>query len=578
MGLGDRLFEPPAVDADKVKARFAQLAPQLHQLIQRAGDALAENDVRTAQMALQQALAMAPSQPDVLRLYGLLLARVGNHRAALANFEAALQSVPDDAVTFWQYARTCEDAGEIDAALDLRRRAIERAPQSPLAWEDLGEHLFAYTDVKAAIPALERAIQLAPQFAPGLLKLGNAYIACGRAEDGARLIRQALSADPSFVPAWLALVDIKTIPLTAAEMDQMRDLASDASPLLSSERTALQFALAGACEREGNYEEAWQRLCEANALRKRELPPWDDERFRVQERQADEVFGRTTAHATDMQLGREVIFIVGMPRSGTTLVEQILASHPEVEGAGELAALPTVLTEESTRRQQRYPEWVPDATPQDWQRLGERYLALTRSFRGARARSTDKLPSNWRALGAVRAMLPGARVIVCRRDPLENCWSCFKQYFPSGWEFTNDIKHLGLFWQAFDHAAGQWAQRAPENVRQQGYEALTENPETEIRALLDFCGLSFDSACLRPHESRRGIRTLSAAQVREPMRRSRSVAANYGALLDPLRSALDMFTESHQPGRASATGIQRNRYGSNGELSGNCESSGKQPM
>jgi hypothetical protein len=285
----------------------------------------------------------------------------------------------------------------------------------------------------------------------------------------------------------------------------------------------------------------------ANALRKRELPPWDADRFRQQERQADEVFDDSAAQATDPQLGRGVVFIVGMPRSGTTLVEQILASHPEVEGAGELPALPNVLTEESTRRRRRYPEWVPDASAHDWQRLGLRYLELTAHFRSRRAYSTDKLPSNWRALGAIRAMLPGAHIVICRRDPLENCWSCFKQYFPNGWEFTNDIEHLGLFWRAFDHAAAQWSLRAPAQVRQQGYEALTERPEAEIRALLDFCGLPFDSACLRPHESRRSVRTLSAAQVREPMYKHRSVTTSYGALLDPLRLAIGISPWSGRP-------------------------------
>lgn len=547
MGLGDRLFEPPAVDADKVATRLARLAPQLRQLIQCAGDALAVNDARTAQQALGQALAMAPGQPDILRLYGLLLAQVGNHHAAFANFEAALQSAPDDAVIFWQYARTCEDAGKLDEALDLRRRAIEWLPQSPLAWADLGEHLLAYTDAKAAIAPLERAVQLAPQFAPGLLKLGNAYIACGRAEDGARLIRQAIEADLTFAPAWVALVDTKTINLTSTETDRLRELLADASPLLPGERIALRFALAAACEREEDYSEAWGWSVKANALRKRELPPWDADRFRQQERQADEVFDDSAAQATDPQLGRGVVFIVGMPRSGTTLVEQILASHPEVEGAGELPALPNVLTEESTRRRRRYPEWVPDASAHDWQRLGLRYLELTAHFRSRRAYSTDKLPSNWRALGAIRAMLPGAHIVICRRDPLENCWSCFKQYFPNGWEFTNDIEHLGLFWRAFDHAAAQWSLRAPAQVRQQGYEALTERPEAEIRALLDFCGLPFDSACLRPHESRRSVRTLSAAQVREPMYKHRSVTTNYGALLDPLRLAIGISPWSGRP-------------------------------
>lgn len=552
MGLDDRLFEPPAADADKVEARLARLSPQLFGLIQRAGDALAANDLPVAQQTLKQALAMAPGQPDVLRLYGLLLAQVGNHDAAIVNFEAALKGAPDDAVTFWQFARTCEDAGRVDEALHLRRRAIERLPQSPLAWEDLGEHLFAYVDAKAAIAPLERAAQLAPRFAPGLLKLGSAYTACGRSGDGARLIRQAIGTDPSFVPAWLALVDIKTVALTEAEMEQMRGLAAETSPLLPGERIALQFALALVCEQEGSYAEAWHRLVEANALRKRELPPWDDDRFRKQESQTNSVFSRAHAHATNPQLGREVIFIVGLPRSGTTLVEQILSSHPEVEGAGELAALPQVLTEESTRRQQRYPEWVPDAALQDWERLGERYLELTRSFRGNRSRSTDKLPSNWRALGAIRAMLPGARIVICRRDPLENCWSCFKQYFPKGWEFTNDIGQLGLFWQAFDQAATQWARRDPGSVREQIYEVLTENTDAEIHALLDFCNLPFNAACLRPHESHRSVHTLSAAQVREPVYRHRSVGANYGTLLDPLRKALG-FLPQDEPPRAGAS-------------------------
>lgn len=540
MALDDRLFVPPAADADKVDERLARLPPDLRQLIARAGDALAAGDTRSARLALTQALAVAPSQPDVLRLYALLLMAVGNSAAAVANFEAALREAPGDAVTLWQYARAREDAGELEAAFDLRRRAIEQAPQSPLAWEDLGEHLLAYVNAKAAIPALERAVQLGPRFAPGLLKLGNTYIACGRIEAGVRMIRQAILAAPSFAPAWIALVDVKTAPLTATEIDQMRDLASDVSQLLPSERIALQFALALACERQGAYREAFQRLVEANARRKRELPPWDANHFRWQEQKADEVFNHPHAHSATPLLGQEVVFVVGLPRSGTTLVEQILSSHPDVEGAGELAALPTVLTEESARRRQRYPEWVPDATSQDWQRLGERYLDLTRGFRGSRPRSTDKLPSNWRALGAIRAMLPRARIIVCRRDPLENCWSCFKQYFPKGWEFTNDIEHLGVFWQAFERAAAQWARRAPLYVRQQGYEALTENPEAEIRALLDFCGLPFDAACLHPHESLRSVRTLSAAQVRKPIHESRTVAASYGALLDPLRSALGL--------------------------------------
>ena len=492
-----------------------------------------------AQIALVDALAIAPGQPDVLRLYGLLLAQVGNLPGAAANFEMALQAAPDDAVAYSQYARICEDAGNVDAALRLRQRAVQALPDSPLAWADLGEHLFQYQGVEAALPALERATRLAPGYAPAQLKYGSALVASGQAAEGAASIRKALAIEPAFGAAWLALSDIKTVAFLSEEANQMRALLHG-NELDDSERTAVEFALARVCEDRGEHREAFDLLVGANARRKRELGPWDADKFLVQTRRSAAIFAVAHVMADDPRLGDEAIFVTGMPRSGTTLVEQILTAHPEVSGAGELGELAQVLTEESTRRGQRYPEWVPVATALDWERLGRRYLELTARFRAGGARYTDKMPNNWQAIGAIRAMLPAARIVICRRDPLENCWSCFKQYFPRGWEFTNDLNHLGLFWKAFDHAARQWADRVPQYVRQQGYEALTEHPEIEIRELLDFCGLPFDAACLRPHESRRSVHTLSAAQVREPVHRYHSVAAGYEGLLDPLRHALGL--------------------------------------
>lgn len=538
MGLSDRMFAPPAADAARVEQRLAKLSPTLRDAIIRAGDALAAGDPMLARHILGSTLTMVPQQPDALRLCGLIEAQLGDLQSACTHLDAALAAVPDDTMTLWHYARLREDAGEIAAALDLRRRAIELAPQSALAWEALGEHLFAHTGAKSAIVPLEHAVRLAPGFAPALLKLGTAYVASGRTQDGVHFIRRAIAVDVAFVPAWVALIDVKAIQVTPAETEQMRSLLAQPSRLLPSERVALEYAFAVVCERMHHYAEAWRRLSAANVLRKHELPAWDAVRFQTQEKLSDAVFGHGAKYAHDPALGREVIFVVGLPRSGTTLVEQILACHPEVMGAGELAALPKVLTEESARRQQRFPEWVPAASAEAWERMGRRYLELTSEFRVHRPYSTDKLPSNWRALGAIRAMLPGAHIVICRRDPLENCWSCFKQYFPEGWEFTNDIEHLAMFWRAFDHAANQWATRSPASVREQGYEALTDNPDAEIRALLDFCGLEFHAACLRPHELHRGVRTLSAAQVREPIYPHRSVAEAYGALLDPLRFAL----------------------------------------
>jgi len=205
-----------------------------------------------------------------------------------------------------------------------------------------------------------------------------------------------------------------------------------------------------------------------------ETGPWPIAQFRAEAVEAERIFDSVHIPAEDPRLGEQVIFVVGMPRSGTTLVEQILASHERVTGAGELDTLARVLTEESERRQKRYPQWAREATVQDWQRLGQRYLSLTAQWRVQRPRFVDKMASNWRLLGAMRAMLPGARIVICRRDPLENCWSCFKQYFQNGSEFSYDLDHLAAFWKAFDHAASGWSRRSPDRVRQQVYEDLTE--------------------------------------------------------------------------------------------------------
>lgn len=537
MSVNDRMFEPPAQDLAIINARLQRLPPQLAEMIHRAGEALATNDLHTAQALLGRALSIASNQPDVLRLYGLLLARLGNLRASMTNFEAAIRLAPDDAMGYWQYAQVCEEAGDVAAAWRLREQAVQRLPDSPMAWADLGEHLARHQQPDRALAPLDHATRLAPDYAPAQLKLGDALVACGRVEEGAAAIRKAIAAAPAFGAAWLNLVDIKTVPVTEDETGQMRALLRG-KDIDESERTAIEFALAKTYEDRGRYVEALELFMEANAQRKREVGSWDSEQFVNRVQQAEEMFAAPHAVAEDPRLGEQGIFIVGMPRSGTTLVEQILASHRDVQGLGELGELAQVLTEESGRLQRHYPDWVPEASGQDWQRLGQRYLELTGRLRDGHAHFTDKMPNNWRALGAIRAMLPGARIVVCRRDPLENCWSCFKQFFTSGWEFTYDIDQLALFWKSFDRAASRWVARDTGHIREQGYEALTENPENQIRALLEFCGLPFDPDCLAFHQARRNVHTLSAAQVRQPMRRHAGTAAAYGALLDPLRMAL----------------------------------------
>ena len=222
------------------------------------------------------------------------------------------------------------------------------------------------------------------------------------------------------------------------------------------------------------------------------------------------------------------------------MIEQILASHPQVHGAGELADLGRVVEAEGARRGVAFVAWAEVASDADWRRLGDAYLLATARWRAQKPFVTDKLLGNWRYVGAIRRMLPGARIVVCRRDPVETAWSCFRQAFGGGGtqDFSYDLDSIAAFMHDFELAMRHWRALYPRRIHTQVYEALQSDMEMQTRELLAFCDLDFDPACLRFHENRRHVRTMSAAQVREPLRRDTAQAARYGELLDPLRAAL----------------------------------------
>lgn len=538
MSLSDRVFAPPEADAKKAEERQAKLPLRVRELLQQARDALAQGQLDVAQGAIVSALGIVPGQPDALCLHALVCDSLGRFAVAAAKFEQALIAAPDDALTYYHYARLREQVGDIEGSYALRRLAAERIPDSPLAWSDLAEHLFAHVSVDAALAPLAKAVELGPNYAPAWLKFGTALVNCGRVDQGVAAMRRALQLEPAFGAAWASLADVKTASFTLNEVAQLRELLQGSEPD-ESERIAIEFALAKAYENMGCYREAYDLLCDGNARKRRELE-WSSAGFAAKMARIAEVSRRACAVAPDAKLGERAIFIVGLPRSGTTLIEQIFASHSQVEGAGELGDLGAVLAEESMRRKLNYPEWMPQATPEDWQRLGQRYLGLTAHWRDRRPYFTDKALTHWMGLGAIRAMLPGARIVVCRRDPLENCWSCFRQLFSKGWEFTYNFEEVAEYWKVFDKEVTWWIRHAPHRILEQSYEALLDDPEAEISKLIGFLGLPFEENCLNFYQTKRTVKTLSAAQVRQPLRKDTARAVHYGALLNPLRLALGM--------------------------------------
>jgi len=400
----------------------------------------------------------------------------------------------------------------------------------------LGTRLLAEGAVGDARAAFERAVAAAPGHAMARVKLADALVYLGELDAAAASYRTALALNPGCGPAWWGLAAMRTVPFGDAEYAELRALHT-VGRAADVDRIAIGFALAKAHEDRGRYEEAFATLRDANAAMRRRVG-WNAADFEARVDRMLQTFEAPAPAAPDPSLGHEVIFIVSLPRSGSTLTEEILAAHPEVEGASELPDLGAVIEEESARRGAGFLQWSRDIDAEGWSRLGRRYLERTARWRRTRPRFTDKMPGNWLYLGAALAMLPGARVIDCRRDPLETCWSCFRQLFSSGAVFSYDLDDLATYYRAYDRAMRHLSRIHPGRIRVQRYEALIADPETEITGLLAFCGLPPREECRRYRERGRIVRTASAAQVRQPLRADTARAANYGALLDPLRHAL----------------------------------------
>ena len=446
-----------------------------------------------------------------------------------------MRNAPDDALILIDLGNAQQACGEREAARASWRRATELAPDHPMPWFNLGRDLQLQGHTASAIDALSRVADLAPDFIPARILLGDALVHAGRFDEADTHYREALWRNPACGDAWRGLANMKTRPLSEEDREQLA-LNHDRPDIPDPDRVAMGYALGKVCEDQGRPAEALAALRDANA-RLRRQKPWDAAGFHARV-EAIVAATATLPAPRDPELGREAILIVGLPRSGSTLFEQILAAHPEVEGASELPDLGHVIDEESARRGQPFPSWVPAADADDWHRLGQDYLQRTARWRERRPRFTDKMPENWLHAGVLRAMLPGATVLETRRDPLETAWSCFKQHFYRLPHFSNDFDDIAAFLRDCEAAMDAWRQRDPAHIRLQSYEALLRDPEAEIRALLAFCGLRFEPSCLAFHGAERSVRTASAAQVRQPLQADTARAEKYGALLDPLRDAL----------------------------------------
>jgi len=514
-----------------------QLSSVAARFLTRARREWEQRQFEAAEGSLTSVLALAPDCLDAVRMLGMVAQRRGDHAKAADCFRKVLAVFPQDDELHVGLGIALFELAEPEQALTHLRQACALAPNSALAWFNLGEALGRHAHSQDAVAALRRAIELNPAHVSARLSLARVQASLGHIDAAVKGYREVVRRDPGNAEGWFGLSNLNTVRFDAADAARLQHALARPG-LAGREYELLAFSYAKALENQNEYAQAFDVFEHGNASRRQRVK-WDAAGERRRVASIQDVFSKKLPAPINPQLGREAILIVSIPRSGSTLVEQILASHSEVEGANEIKDMTQVIDAETHRRHSAFPLWVPDAGAEDWQRLGQDYLARTMRWRERKPRFTDKSLVTWYLVGAALTMMPAARVVIVRRDPVETCLGCFRQCFSENSGFACSMDELADYCIDFLRLTRFWLQKYPDRVMDLQYESLVADPDAEVRRLLDFCGLSFDHACLDFHKTARTVQSLpSAAQVRQPIRRDTARSALYGDKLDRLRQRL----------------------------------------
>jgi tetratricopeptide (TPR) repeat protein len=514
------------------------------------GAALRRQDrLEEAEAAFRDAVRLNPRDIEAQCNLGVVCHQLGKLSESLARLREAVRLAPSHAQAHHDFGAVLLASGQGDLAVQHLREAIRLAPAFVEAHINLGLGLRQLNRVDAAVGCFHDALRLNPACVTARNHLANAWQAIGKIELAVAEFQEALRIEPGNAFALAALSN-----LAAAGHYQLTDVDIHAAEqravqeqLPLEDRHQLHFALAIELDRSGDYARAFEHYREGNALRKALerrrgvfFDPQAHDEFvdRIIATYTPAFFERVRSFGIDTQLP---VFVVGMMRSGTTLAEQILASHPMVHGGGELALMETLINSLPHRLSVAagYPEVLAVLDAATARSVALDYVRSIRERGGAAERVVDKLPANFLNLGLIATLFPQARIIHCRRDPLDTCLSCYFQNFGGPVPHALDLEHLGRYYRAYERLMAHWARVLPVPVFELPYEELTAEPEMVSRRLIAFCGLAWDQQCLRFHQIERLVRTASLLQVRRPIYRS-SVGRwrNYAAFLGPLIEAM----------------------------------------
>jgi tetratricopeptide (TPR) repeat protein len=482
-----------------------------------------DGDLLPAENLVRAYLLKHGNQVEAMRL----LARIGMAREVLDDaeilLEAVLELAPDYDAARFDYARVLLDRQKHQRSREQLQTLLAREPENRQYKTLYATACVGVGDQETALAIYRSILVDSPRAADVHLSVAHALKTLGRRDEAIDSYRAAAAARPSYGDAYWSLANLKTYRFIEDEIARMRaEEAARSTPLV--DRYHLCFALAKALEDRGQYEESFRFYERGNALKKSEShyrPEPIERNTRLQKEICTREFfaGREGSGAQNP----DPIFIVGLPRAGSTLLEQILASHSLVEGTAELADIPRIVVEFQGRDPDlvnpRYPRVLGELAPEEFLRLGEKYLSDTHAYRTNTPFFIDKMPNNFRHLGLIHLMLPNAKIIDARREPMACCFSNLKQLFASGQEFTYSVEDIARYYRTYLDLMAHWDAVLPGRVLRICHEDVVDDLEGNVRRILDFCGLEFQPACVAFHKTERSVRTASSEQVRQPIYR-----------------------------------------------------------
>lgn len=549
--LGDQL----AVAGDETGSHLAyekHFATSVHrpELIE-AIDLFRAGKLAKAERLVREFLKQHPADVSGIRLLADIGIKLGQFDDARNLLERCLELAPDFHLARQNYVVVLTRQQKLEKAGIEIEKLLAREPDNPNFLILKGTILVRSGDHQAALEILERVLKDYPNQARAQMNYGHSLKTVGRLDESIQAYRKCIELSPGVGEAYWSLANLKTFRFSDEDIALMRSQVTtgEGDP---EDQAHIAFALGKALEDRQQFDESFHFYQRGNAIRR--IKHSHNARINVfntarQIKTLDKDF-----FATRQGYGcaaPDPIFIVGLPRSGSTLLEQILASHSKVEGTSELTDIITISRKLGQKSRQnpasKYPEILRELTPEKCLELGESYISTTRIQRTDTPFFIDKMPNNFLHAGLIHLILPNAKIIDARRHPMGCCFSGFKQLFARGQTFTYDLSDIGRYYRDYMILMDHWERVLPDRVLLVQYEDMVADTENQIRRLLDYCGLEFESQCLRFYETKRAIRTPSAEQVRQPIyTQGLDQWRNYETHLDPLKEALGQVLK-HYP-------------------------------